>query len=301
MRAIRYSFEEAVVSLWRRRRSSSLSVVTITAAVLVLGALLTASWNLDGLLKQWAAAAEMSVYLGDDVTPEARATVEQMLRESDLVTEFEFVSKEEALARFTRDFADLAAVAEQGAGNPMPASFEARVPPMSGDAAAVGQLAARFEAVAGVDDVRLDQRWIERLSTAVMVVRGVGLGFVCLLVVAAALTVANVVRLACVARSDEIEIMRLVGAPLTYVRGPFVLEGILQGGVGASVAVALLAAGLVAGESLYGDVVRQVLGADVMSFLPPALGALLVFGGMAVGCVGGLIAALSTRETPTSG
>ena len=118
----------------------------------------------------------------------------------------------------------------------------------------------------------------------------------CVLTVAAALTVANVVRLACVARSDEIEIMRLVGAPLTYVRCPFVLEGILQGGVGASVALALLA-----GELLYSDVVRQVLGADVMSFLPPALGALIVFGGMAVGCVGELIASLSIRETPTSG
>lgn len=78
----------------------------------------------------------------------------------------------------------------------------------------------------------------------------------CVLAVAAALTVANIVRLACVARSDEIEIMRLVGAPLTYVRCPFVLEGILQGGVGASVALALLAAGLVAGELLYSDVVR---------------------------------------------
>tara|TARA_Y100000758_G_scaffold163071_1_gene115702 strand:- start:507 stop:875 length:369 start_codon:yes stop_codon:yes gene_type:complete len=121
------------------------------------------------------------------------------------------------------------------------------------------------------------------------------------LAVAAALTVANIVRLACVARSDEIEIMRLVGAPLTYVRCPFVLEGILQGGVGASVALALLAAGLVAGELLYSDVVRQVLGADVMSFLPPALGALIVFGGMAIGCVGGLVWSLSTRETPTSG
>lgn len=123
----------------------------------------------------------------------------------------------------------------------------------------------------------------------------------CVLAVAAALTVANIVRLACVARSDEIEIMRPVGAPLTYVRCPFVLEGILQGGVGASVALALLAAGLVAGELLYSDVVRQVLGADVMSFLPPALGALIVFGGMAVGCVGGLVWSLSTRETPTSG
>ena len=123
----------------------------------------------------------------------------------------------------------------------------------------------------------------------------------CVLAVAAALTVAHVVRLACVARSDEIEIMRLVGAPLTYVRCPFVLEGILQGGVGASVALVLLAAGLVAGELLYSDVVRQVLGADVMSFLPPALGALIVFGGLAVGCVGELVASLSTRETPTSG
>jgi cell division transport system permease protein len=132
-----------------------------------------------------------------------------MLRESDLVTEYEFVSKEDALARFARDFVELASVVDQGGGNPMPASFEA---------------------VSGVDDVRFDQRWIERLTTAVGVVRVVGLAVVLVLVVAAALTVANVVRLSCVARSDEIEIMRLVGAPLTFVRGPFVLEGILQGG-----------------------------------------------------------------------
>ena len=174
------------------------------------------------------------------------------------------------------------------------------MPPRSDDAAAVvGQLAARLEAVSGVDDVRFDQRWIERLTTAVGVVRGVGLAVV--LVVAAALTVANVVRLSCVARSDEIEIMRLVGAPLTFVRGPFVLEGILQGGVGASVALSLLAVGFVLGESLYGEGVRQVLGVDVLRFLPPTLGVVLVGGGMAVGCVGGLVAALSTRETPTSG
>ena len=301
MRAFRYSFDEAVVSLWRRRRSSVLSIATITAAILVLGALLMGSSNLDGLLAQWAAAAEMSVYLGDDVTPEARATVEQMLRESALVPEFEFVSKDEALARFTRDFAELAAVADQGSGNPIPASFEARVPPISGNADAVGQLALRLEAVSGVDDVRLDQRWIERLTTARGVVRGIGLVFVFALVVAAALTVANVVRLACVARSDEIEIMRLVGAPLTYVRGPFVLEGVLQGGVGASVALSLLAAGFVVGESLYGEAIGQVLGVDALHFLPPILGVLLVIGGMAVGCVGGLVAALSTRETPTSG
>ncbi len=176
------------------------------------------------------------------------------------------------------------------------------MPPRSDDAAAVvDQLATRLEAVSGVDDVRFDQRWIERLTTAVGVVRGVGLAVVLVLVVAAALTVANVVRLSCVARSDEIEIMRLVGAPLTFVRSPFVLEGILQGGVGASVALSMLAVGFVLGESVYGEGVRQVLGVDVLRFLPLTLGVVLVDGGMAVGCVGGLVAALSTRETPTSG
>ena len=63
----------------------------------------------------------------------------------------------------------------------------------------------------------------------------------------------------------------------------------------------MLAVGFVLGESVYGEGVRQVLGVDVLRFLPPTLGVVLVGGGMAVGCVGGLVAALSTRETPTSG
>ena len=97
---LRYSFEEAVTSLWRGRRSNSLSVATIAAALVVLGALLLVSWNVEQLLVRWTAAAEMSVYVRDDVTPEARAVVEQMLRESELVTDHEFVSKAEALSRF---------------------------------------------------------------------------------------------------------------------------------------------------------------------------------------------------------
>ena len=110
---LRYSLEEAFASLWRGRRSSLLSVATIAAALVVLGSLLLVSWNIERLLAQWAAAAEMSVYLHDDVTPEARAAVEQMLGESELVSDHEFVSKAEALSRFRRDFADLAGVTEQ--------------------------------------------------------------------------------------------------------------------------------------------------------------------------------------------
>ena len=124
---------------------------------------------------------------------------------------------------------------------------------------------------------------------------------VLVLVVAAALTVANVVRLACFLRRDEIEIMQLVGAPLTYVRGPLVLEGVLQGGIGALAALAVLGIGFVAGESWYGETAARVLGVDAVQFLPPVMGFLLVVGGMAVGCVGGLVAARNTRSGPGIG
>jgi len=293
---LRYSLEEAFASLWRGRRSNSLSVATIAAALVVLGSLMLVSWNIERLLAQWAAAAEMSVYLRDDVTPEARAAVEQLLRESERVSDHEFVSKAEALSRFRLDFADLASVTEQVSAYPFPASFEVRLDPDVGDAAGVDRLASVLLSASGVEDVRFDQAWIERITLAVGLLRGVGLAIVLVLVVAAAMTVANVVRLACFARRDEIEIMQLVGAPLTYVRGPFVVEGVLQGGIGAVLALMVLAVGFTVGESWYGETAAQVLGVDSVRFLPPVMGFLLVVGGMGVGCVGGLVAARSTRS-----
>ncbi len=287
-----------MTSLWRGRRSSLLSVATIAAALVVLGVLLLVSWNVERLLVQWAAAAEMSIFLLDDVTPEARAAIEQTLVESDLVGGHEFVSKAQALIRFRRDFVDLSGVVEQVASNPFPASFEARLEPNLDDAAAVDRFATVLRGASGVEEVRFDQTWIERLTTAVNLLRGVGLAVALVLVVAVALTVANVIRLACFARRDEIEIMQLVGAPLAYVRGPFVLEGVIQGGIGAVAALVVLGIGFSIGESWYGETFALVLGVGTVRFLPPAMGFLLVVGGMAVGCVGGLVAARSTRARP---
>ena len=86
--------------------------------------------------------------------------------------------------------------------------------------------------------MRYDRQWLTRVLSAIRVIRGVGLALGAILTIAAALTVANVVRLALYARRDELEIMQLVGAPQAYIRGPFVMEGVLQGGIGALLALA---------------------------------------------------------------
>jgi cell division transport system permease protein len=109
--------------------------------------------------------------------------------------------------------------------------------------------------------------------------------------IAAALTVANVVRLALYARKDELDIMNLVGAPLAYVRGPFVMEGLLQGGFGALVALIALGAAFLALRARYLVPLASALNLSAIHFLPVELCVLLVVGGMAVGCLGGVVAA----------
>ena len=291
MRALRYSFHEAVGSLWRGRQSALLSTSTIALALLVLGGFLIATANLQRLGAEWSSAAEMSVYLDDQITDQQRKAIEDAIAPSDIVASREYVSKGVALSRFRETFSDLAGSIETLGTNPLPASYEVRLKTGPASEAGLEALGTKLRATSGVVDVRYDRQWLSRLMSAINVIRGVGLAIGAVLTLAAALTVASVVRLALHARRDEIEIMQLVGAPTAYVRGPFVMEGVIQGGVGALVALTLLAAAFFALRGVYLVPLAAAMNMSSIAFLPAELAVLLVVGGMAVGCVGGLVAA----------
>jgi cell division transport system permease protein len=291
MRALRYAFEEAFASLWRGRQAGLLSTLTIALALFVLGGFLVVTANLERLGAEWSNAAELSVYLKDDVTSADRRAVEAAVATGDLVSAHEYVSKADALARFKQTFGDLAATVDAAGGNPLPASLEVRLRPGPGMSAGVETLATRLRQMPGVADVRYDRQWLTRVLSAITVIRGVGLVLGSVLTIAAALTVANVVRLALYARREELEIMNLVGAPQAYVRGPFVMEGVLQGGIGALVALLALGAAFVAIRGRYLAPLASALNISSIHFLPVELCVVLVAGGMAVGCLGGLVAA----------
>ena len=291
MRALRYALEEAFTSLWRGRQAGLLSTLTIALALFVLGGFLVVTANLERLGSEWSNAAELSVYLKDDITPAERRAVESVLTPGDLIAAHEFVSKSDALARFKQTFGDLAAAVDGSGANPLPASLEVRLRPGPGVSASVDSLAARLRTMAGVADVRYDRQWLNRVLSAINVIRGVGLVLGSVLAIAAALTVANVVRLALYARREELDIMNLVGAPQAYVRGPFVMEGVLQGGIGALVALLALGAAFFALRGRYLVPLASALNVTSIHFLPVELAVALVLGGMAVGCLGGLFAA----------
>ena len=291
MRALRYALEEAFTSLWRGRQAGLLSTLTIALALFVLGGFLVVTANLERLGNEWSNAAELSVYLKDDITAGDRRAVEMVLAPSDVIAAHEYVSKTEALARFKQTFGDLAAAVDGVGGNPLPASLEVRLRPGPGTGAGVDRLATRLRQMTGVADVRYDRQWLTRVLSAINVIRGVGLVLGTVLAIAAALTVANVVRLALYARREELDIMNLVGAPQMYVRGPFVMEGVLQGGIGAIAALLALGAAFFALRGRYLLPLASALNLSSIRFLPVELCVLLVVGGMAVGCLGGLVAA----------
>lgn len=286
MHALRYFFAEAGASLWRGRGASALAVLTIASGIFVLGVFLVANANFQGVVDRWSESAELSIYLEDDVTAEQLRAIDAMVEGSGLAAERVYLSREQALARFKTDFPDLAATAGSLQNNPFPASFEVQLRSEIREATgAVDGLVTSVGSMAGVADVRYDRQWLERLNSVVRSGRFAAAAVVGMLALAAAMTVGNVVRLTVAARRDEIEIMQLVGAPLAYVRGPFVAEGILQGGLGAALALV----GLLVTFSL----VRARFAG--LSFLPWPMAAALLVGGMALGCVGGYLVARRVR------
>jgi len=295
MRALRYFITEAAASLWRGRGAALLAIGTIAVGLFVLGFFLLLNTNLQGVVDRWSEAAELSVYLADDIAPDALRSVDEMVKQSGMVARQEYVSKAQALDRFRTDFPDLGSTAGALDRNPFPASFELQLRTGAREAeGAVDGFVASLARMPGVVDVRYDREWLARLNSVVRGARVAGTVVVAILALAAAMTVAIVVRLAAAARRDELEIMQLVGAPFAYVRGPLVTEGILQGGIGALVALGALAATFYAVRLRLGGGFAGVAG-GALTFLSPALVAGLVVGGMVLGCVGGYVVARSVR------
>lgn len=290
MHLLQYAFDEATSSLWRGRRSSLLSMATIAIALFVTGAFLIVTSNLERLAQEWSGAAEMSVYLADDISGSDRAAVERQLDGAAGVLGVQFVSKDAALERFRRTFPDLANTLGSLDENPLPASLDVQLQSSSDAQASIDALVARLRGLSGVSDVRYDKEWLDRLLRGLGLLRLIGLALGAALLLAAALTITNVVRLALTARRDEIDIMHLVGAPTAYVRGPFIMEGALHGGLGALVALAVLALVFFAVRGRFLLPLASALNLSTVRFLPAGLLVLVVAGGLGVGSLAGLVA-----------
>lgn len=278
----------------RGGRSAALSIATIAVAFLALGGFLLVSDNIRSAIDAWTMAAEMSVYLHDDIDAEARDALVADISAHPAVAAVELVSKDEALARFTRDFPELADVTTEP-DHPLPASLEIRLKSPGAPDDSVAGLASDLTARAGVADVRYDAQWLARLRAIAGALRFGGAIVATVLVLGAAFTITAVVRLSLDARSDELDIMQLVGAPYAYIRGPAIAQGALLGSIGAGVSLLLLWALFRSIRPQIALVASGLGTSGAIGFLSLPSAMLILAGGLLVGACAGMVASRFRR------
>lgn len=282
--------DEALSGLWRARRMTVVSVFQIGFSLFLVGLFLLAAENLGGVVDALREETAVTLFLRSGADETAYAALEKTALESKLVARVRRISAEEARSRFARSFASLAGAAGTLSGNPFPASVELDLLPGAVSSAALRPFLANVAAIPAVEEVQFDVDWIRRLRGVVRLVAASGSAAGILLALGAAFTIANVVRLTILLHRDEIEILRLVGAPEFLIRGPFLLGGVLQGLLGGLVALGLLALAFRALILFISATENVLLGVFVVRFLSPGTCGLLVFGGVIAGLVGGTIA-----------
>jgi cell division transport system permease protein len=295
-RALRYFAREALLNLLRSWRVSLLAVATIAVSLALGGAFLVASRNLAGSVESWRGQMRVVVYLKVGTPAADLERLAAAARAAPWVAAVEPVPAAVARQRFRDAFPSLADLLQGGAGGaggvggegePLPASLELAL--RRGQAEASG-LDAWLDAwrhrpeVAMVDD---DRDWLGQVETAVAVVRAVGLVLGGILLGAAIFTISSIIRLTAYLHHEEIAIMRLVGATEFFIRGPFYVEGLIQGLLGGGLA----SAGLYAGYSLIHARSRSLLTSVLADRFLSArqLGLLLLLGALA-----GLIGAVAS-------
>jgi cell division transport system permease protein len=226
---LRYFVSDAVDE-WRFSPGVNfVAAATLAFALFIAGLALLVLSNVAGVLAAAEDEAPVQVFLRDDATTESRAAIETRLHAVPGVTDVRFVDKDEALRRFRASFGDLGEMAADLETNPLPSSYEAFVPSGAQGAAVADAAVTALSGQPGVEEVRHDRAWREKVDALVHVARSGGAGLAVIVFAAVALVMANVLRLAVHARRDEIEIMLLVGATPSFVRGPFLVAGMLQG------------------------------------------------------------------------
>ena len=272
MRALR----EALIAFRRAPLLSVLGIVTIAFSLFAVGLFGLVATNIRETLSRVEERVEIRAYVAEGTAAEAIAAAVGDIGDFPEVARVDFVSQEAALSRARRELPEFRDVYE---GTFLPASIDVRMRPGYRDPAQVRSVAARIRTYPFVDDLQYGEEWVEKLARIRNIAGLAGLALGLAFAVVAIMIIGTTIRMAVLARSREISIMRLVGATDGFIRRPFLIEGFVKGILGGGFALLLtwLASLLI---SRY--IVRT-------TFFEPSLATIGVVGGAIIGLLGSLV------------
>jgi cell division transport system permease protein len=233
MHKFRYFARETIISLRRNLLMTLAGILTVTVSLMLFGGILLFQNWVDHGTQRWKNGVEFEVFMTVNPTDQQIDELREELNNDPLVKRTDFLSKEDAFEEFQRLFPDQPDLVENTSAETLPPSF--RVAPE--DVKDTPNLAGRYRTFPGVDDVVTADEAVRDLIDVTGFLRWAFIGLALVLLASALFLIVNTIRLATFARRREIEVMKLVGASNWFVRIPFMAEGLIQGAIGAGLAV----------------------------------------------------------------
>ena len=234
---MRLALREVFTAFRRAPGLGVLSVFTIAFSLFAFGLFGLVAYNTRLALERLEERVEIRAYVTEGTETDAVAAAVGDVRAFPEVASVTYVTPEDALRKARIEMAEFKDVFEPEF---LPASLEVRLKPGMRDPQQVKQVANRLSGYSFVDDVRYGEEWVQkfysvrRAATAAGVVLGIAFAF------AAMIIIGSTIRTSVLARAREIGIMRLVGATDSFIRAPFLIDGLLKGLIGGVMAVALM-------------------------------------------------------------
>jgi cell division transport system permease protein len=279
-----YFARETLISLRRNLLMTLAGILTVTVSLMLFGGILLFQNWVDHGTARWKNGVEFEVFMTINPTEQQIDELRGELESDRLVKRADFLSKEDAFEEFQRLFPDQPDLVENTSAETLPPSF--RVAP--NDVKDTEDLAARYETEPGVDSVATASEAVRDLIDVTGFLRWAFIGLALVLLASALFLIVNTIRLATFARRREIEVMKLVGASNWFVRIPFMAEGLVQGAIGAGLAVG----GMFVLQWLFGTIENRegfFEGFYVTTANAGRIGVILLILGALIGVVGSTI------------
>ena len=281
-----YFLKNALIGMKRNGEMTITAIVTVTSCLLLFGVFMLLSANINFIGEQIRNQCQIQAYIDFAATEDEEMLIYSQVRNLPNVAECVFVSKSDAMAEY-RDY--LGADASAFDGLEGEEFLRSSVKINMNDIEQAQTLVETLSTIPGIKKVSNRQDVVQRVIDVTDVIKNASLGAMIILLLVAIFIIANTIKLSVFARKDEIHIMKYVGATASFVRQPFVLEGILTGIIGGAISLVLIGFGynyIIKFMKDFLDIFQLIPFNEILPFM---VSTTLIFG-VLMGAVGSAIA-----------
>ena len=288
MNTLRYALKSAFKSIWIEKWFNLIAIFAISIGLFILCAFIMLTLNMDSAIQRWSKSFGIIVYLSDSLSKGEEDTVGDQFRSDPDISEIKYISKETALQNVRSALGSNSLILDVFKGNPLPSSFELKIKSDLLQPAYVKQKAAKIEKMNGVKEVQYGEKWLSSLNTATKIMKIISIFFGGGIFIAITFITYSIIKIFFHRRKDDIETLKLLGAPRSFIRLPLLIEGMFMGSVGGAISSIAL---FIIYSLVYSKVSEYVPSIKlIITSLPVALYVLVPVSGALMSLVGSLVA-----------